>query len=139
MCAGRLLGNIRQQGTVKRTVIRGRVGARPAGMRLPPPMSLLGADPAKAAPADDKVDQDKPENADKADERVCLYPHGCLIDASSLKRHRLCGTAFVSSNQPFCRCFGLSQYMLPLCLPLHLAVLCSIVHDSSPSFQLEHE
>ncbi|KAL3146007.1 hypothetical protein ABBQ38_015364 [Trebouxia sp. C0009 RCD-2024] len=37
--AGRLVGNIRSQGTVKRTVIRGRVGARPAGMRLPPPMS----------------------------------------------------------------------------------------------------
>lgn len=39
LCAGRLVGNIRSQGTVKRTVIRGRVGARPAGMRLPPPMS----------------------------------------------------------------------------------------------------
>lgn len=103
MCAGRLLGNIRQQGTVKRTVIRGRVGARPAGMRLPPPMSLQGADPAKAAPADDKVDQDKPETADKADEKVCLSPHGCLIDVSSLTCHRLRGTAHGSCNLPYCR------------------------------------
>ena len=51
LCLGRLVGNIRSQGTVRRTVIRGRLGARPAGMRLPPPMSSPEAVPAsKAAP-----------------------------------------------------------------------------------------
>ncbi|KAL3155779.1 hypothetical protein ABBQ32_012794 [Trebouxia sp. C0010 RCD-2024] len=49
--AGRLVGNIRSQGTVKRTVIRGRVGARPAGMRLPPPMSSEAVPGSKATAA----------------------------------------------------------------------------------------
>ena len=51
LCSGRLVGNIRSSGTVKRTVIRGRVGARPAGMRLPPPMSSPEAVPASTAAA----------------------------------------------------------------------------------------
>ncbi len=78
---GRLLGNIRNQGPVKRTVIRGRVGARPAGMRLPPPMSPDGAAPAKVTSAvkatseakdnlkDDK--QERNEDAAKTEDKVC--------------------------------------------------------------------
>ena len=51
MLAGRLLDNIRNQGTVKRTVIKGRVGARPHGMRLPPPISENAAPSKQAATA----------------------------------------------------------------------------------------
>ena len=75
---GRLLGNIRQQGTVKRTVIRGRVGARPAGMRLPPPMATQDTAPAKlpaaSAGAQDKDNaKDKSETTAKEDDKVCVY------------------------------------------------------------------
>ena len=75
---GRLLGTIRQQGAVKRTVIRGRVGARPAGMRLPPPMATQHTAPAKApgasAGAQDKGDtKDKSETTAKEDDKVCIY------------------------------------------------------------------
>ncbi len=76
LLVGRLLGTIRQQGTVKRTVIRGRVGARPAGMRLPPPMATQDTAPAKApatsAGAQDKDDaKDKSETTAKEDDKVC--------------------------------------------------------------------
>lgn len=77
--AGRLLGNIRNQGTVKRTVIRGRVGPRPPGMRLPPPMSpdavpASKAGAAAAAAAKDKAGdaQDTKEGADKQQDQVRL-------------------------------------------------------------------
>ena len=56
------MGSIRSQGTVKRTVIRGRVGARPAGMRLPPPMSPQAVPGSKAAAAA----EDSDAAADKA-------------------------------------------------------------------------
>ena len=77
--AGRLLGNIRNQGTVKRTVIRGRVGARPPGMRLPPPMSpdavpasKAGATAAAAAAAKDKAGdaKDTKDGANEQEEQV---------------------------------------------------------------------
>ena len=76
LLVGRLLGTIRQQGTVKRTVIRGRVGARPASMRLPPPMATQDTAPAKApatsAGAQDKDDaKDKSEPTAKEDDKVC--------------------------------------------------------------------
>ncbi|KAL0038029.1 hypothetical protein WJX79_010159 [Trebouxia sp. C0005] len=75
--AGRLLGTIRQQGTVKRTVIRGRVGARPAGMRLPPPMATQGTAPVQApaasAAAEAKDDaKDNSETAAQEDDKELL-------------------------------------------------------------------
>lgn len=77
MRVGRLLGTIRQQGTVKRTVIRGRVGARPAGMRLPPPMATQGTAPVQApaasAAAEAKDDaKDNSETAAQEDDKVCM-------------------------------------------------------------------
>jgi len=78
LSVGRLLGSIRQQGTVKRTVIRGRVGARPAGMRLPPPMATQDTASAKApatsAAAEGKDDvKDKSESAAQEDDKVCMF------------------------------------------------------------------
>ena len=87
LCSGRLVGNIRSQGTVKRTVIRGRVGARPAGMRLPPPMSSPEAEPASKAapiaakdtgPATDKAGDEqsgKQTQAVKDEDKVCNCAH----------------------------------------------------------------
>ena len=61
--AGRLLGNIRNQGTVKRTVIKGRVGARPHGMRLPPPISENASPSKQAATASGSQDNSGSANA----------------------------------------------------------------------------
>ncbi len=78
LLVGRLLGTIRQQGTVKRTIIRGRVGARPAGMRLPPPMATQDTAPSKtpaaSAGAQDEDDaKGKSETAANKDDKVCIY------------------------------------------------------------------
>lgn len=94
--SGRLVGNIRSQGTVKRTVIRGRVGARPAGMRLPPPMSSPEAVPASkeaataakdTGAATDKTGDKQVVTEPKAvkdEDKVCLTVHTwCLGHTTS--------------------------------------------------------
>ena len=125
------MGNIRSQGTVRRTVIRGRLGARPAGMRLPPPMSSPEAVPAsKVAPT---AVQDAGAATGKAGNQPAVQVPKAVQDQDkvcfTVHAWRLGYTISMGHNQLFVQVLGIR----------HIFELLASVHMPSITGSLENQ